>query len=46
MKIRNVNVDNKMILPLWTDLYSKFVIKILKENHSRHSPNISIGNLK
>ena len=29
---QNVNVNNRM-LSLWTNSYSKFVIKIPKENH-------------
>ena len=29
---QNVNVNNRM-LSLWANSYSKFVIKILKQNH-------------
>lgn len=42
---RNVNVNDKKMLSLLTDSYSKFLKKILKENNLRYSPCIYIVNL-
>ena len=42
---RNVNVNDKKMLSLLTDSYSKFLKKILKENNLRYSPCICIVNL-